>query len=150
MKKFIFITIISLFIFSCETDFEVIGEWEDHTIVYGLINPVDPVQYIRVQRSFLGELPADSMAQITDSIYYEEAIVNLYEIYAPSINSSAVRIAGIDRIIYTARHPAKPAMMPPRNGPSIKPVAPPHKWNPKARPLFSSGKYSGSWEMEDG
>lgn len=80
MRRFLlvivaFITILS----SCSTDFDVNSEWKDISIVYGLLNVNDSINYIKVSKSFLGEQNAYSMAQIYDSLYYKDAIVTIEE-----------------------------------------------------------------------
>lgn len=44
--------------------------YKQTTIVYGLLNQKEPVQYLRIQRSFLGKGNANDMAKNQDSIYY--------------------------------------------------------------------------------
>lgn len=55
---------------SCSTDVDVIGDWEETMVVYGLLNQNDSVHYIRVSKAFLGEENALVMAQEYDSLYY--------------------------------------------------------------------------------
>ncbi|MBI2967737.1 MAG: hypothetical protein HYY40_07985 [Bacteroidetes bacterium] len=62
---------------SCSNDFEVIDKWKDITIVYGVLNQDDPVQYIRIQRAFLGKENAYTMAQSGDSIYYPDGALTV-------------------------------------------------------------------------
>jgi hypothetical protein len=61
---------IGLFISSCSTDVDVIGEWEETMIVYGLLNQNDTAHYVKVTKAFLGEENALVMAQEYDSSYY--------------------------------------------------------------------------------
>ena len=68
MKKLYFIScIFILFISSCETEFDVHAEWEEVLVVYGLIDPADDVQYVRINKAYLGDGDAIQMAS-TDSI----------------------------------------------------------------------------------
>lgn len=56
---------------SCETDFQLEGEWKDIPVVYSFLSAQDTAYYIRVERAFLepgGN--AREIAQIPDSIYY--------------------------------------------------------------------------------
>ena len=41
-----------LLLFSCKEDFELTAEWEDITVVYGLLNLADTAQYIKITRVF--------------------------------------------------------------------------------------------------
>ncbi len=74
MKKSIYFIIISLLALttSCETDFDVNSDWEDISIVYGILNINDTVHYIKINKTFLGNASAYDMAQISDSINYNE------------------------------------------------------------------------------
>ena len=58
----------------CKTDFEINDDWEDITIVYGLLNSGETTHYIRVQKAFLGNASAYDMAQYSDSILYQQGI----------------------------------------------------------------------------
>jgi len=73
------IRIISIFFiiifFSCENDLKVNAEWQDIPVIYGILDPGSYYEdnnehYIRIQKSFLGNLAASEMAQQSDSIYY--------------------------------------------------------------------------------
>jgi hypothetical protein len=57
---------------SCETDFQLEGDWKDIPVVYSFLSVQDTAFYIRVERAFLepgGN--AREIAQIPDSIYYD-------------------------------------------------------------------------------
>lgn len=79
MKK-IFYKIILIFslalAYSCDNDFDILAEYEDVTIVYGLLNP-DSVTYLRINKAFLGNESALIMAKVEDSSIYRDVEVNL-------------------------------------------------------------------------
>lgn len=62
---------------SCETDVDLLEDYREIPVIYGLINPNDSVQYVRVQRAYLGEGNLLVMAQVPDSIYYNPADIKL-------------------------------------------------------------------------
>lgn len=64
------------FLFSCEEDFEVNAPWEEITILYGLLDLQDSVQYIRVQRAYQNTdgVTAQEVAAIKDSIYHTDSL----------------------------------------------------------------------------
>lgn len=71
-------TILSTLLYSCKTDFDVTSDWEDIAIVYGLLDPTDTAQYIKVNKAFLDKsTSALEIAQIPDSLYYQDIIVQL-------------------------------------------------------------------------
>ncbi|MEO8148447.1 MAG: hypothetical protein ABI723_12455 [Bacteroidia bacterium] len=77
IKKLIFIVALFAVLFlenSCKNDFNVLSPYRDTTIVYGLLNPADTVQYIRIHKAFLGEGDAYVMAQVADSFYYKDIL----------------------------------------------------------------------------
>ena len=73
---------ILLSLFSCEKELNPRDKCKDITIVYGLINPVDTVHYIRIHKAFLGPESIIVMAKEPDSSLYpvEDIDVRIYEI----------------------------------------------------------------------
>jgi hypothetical protein len=71
LKKLQLLLFISLFIAfsSCETDVDVNAEWEEITIVYGLLNQQDASHYLRINKAFLGGNVFE-VAKIADSSSY--------------------------------------------------------------------------------
>ncbi|HJM16760.1 MAG TPA: hypothetical protein QF851_04835, partial [Flavobacteriales bacterium] len=71
MKKIttLFGLFLLLFI-SCETDFNVNAEWEEVTVVFGLLDQTQDKQYIRINKAFLGNASASDMASVADSLNY--------------------------------------------------------------------------------
>ena len=84
MKRFkIILSLISfflLFIFSCSTDVNVNGEWDDIPIVYCVLDQSAEYQYVKVNKSFLGNKPASEMAQHSDSLFYKKEYDSLFEL----------------------------------------------------------------------
>jgi len=80
MKFCIFLFLsLTLLLVQCKNDFEVNDKWKDITVVYGLLNPSDSIQYIRVTKAFLGNADAYTMAQHSDSLYYKNINVSIEE-----------------------------------------------------------------------
>lgn len=77
MRKIAFglFTAFLLFSSSCKTEFDVIDDWKEIGVVYCLLNPSEPFQYVRLQRAFINEdTDAYQVADVADSIYYKENI----------------------------------------------------------------------------
>jgi hypothetical protein len=71
MKKyFLLILIASVALSACRTDFEINAAWKDMTVVYGLMNQKDSVHYVKINKAYLGEDNALTMAQNPDSCSY--------------------------------------------------------------------------------
>jgi len=79
MKKAgtIFLVLCLIFTFSCETDLEV-APYKDVTIVYGIINIKDTVQYLRINRGFLTTDDPYNYTQVNDSVNYPE---NAFQVF---------------------------------------------------------------------
>jgi len=78
MKKNIIVLLFVVFAFSCNNDFELNENWKDIPVTYGIINPSDTAQYIRVERVFNDpEISGKVVAKNIDSIYYKNITVKL-------------------------------------------------------------------------
>lgn len=78
MKRLIPVLLGLAFVVSCTTDFELEAEWKDIPIVYAFLSIQDTAHYVRVQKAFLepgGN--ALEIAEIADSLYYTDAVVEL-------------------------------------------------------------------------
>ena len=64
----------------CDDSFVVNADWKDITIIYGLLNTNDSINYIKINKAFLNEnTNAIELAKIVDSIYYKDSITVLLE-----------------------------------------------------------------------
>ncbi len=61
------VLIVAGHMLSCETDFDVIADYKEVAIVYGLLNQNDSVQYLRINKAFLGDGNSLTYAQVADS-----------------------------------------------------------------------------------
>lgn len=57
-------------LFSCKKELHLNADWKDITIVYGILNQLDSVHYIKVTKAFLGPGNAMEYARIADSSNY--------------------------------------------------------------------------------
>ena len=76
MKKFYSSFIISCCILfsACSTDLEVVGNYKETMVIYGLLDQTQSKQYIRVNKAFLGEGNSLVFAQEKDSIQYSKSL----------------------------------------------------------------------------
>ena len=74
MKKAFLLLSAVVFINSCKTDFDTIAPYKEVMVVYGLLNPNETTQYIRISKAYLGEGNALVMAQQGDSINYADVL----------------------------------------------------------------------------
>lgn len=108
MKKQILLIIlvfglITIFI-SCETDFDLTSDYQDVTVVYGLLNQ-DSNTYIRINKAFLGKESALIMAKIPDSSEYNNLDVKLEELEIDGIDTSVFKTIELDTIIIDNKKP---------------------------------------------
>jgi hypothetical protein len=65
---------------SCANDIDIFTEYKEQAVIYGLIDLSEPVQYIKVGRTFLNpNATAAQIAQISDSLYFKDVVVKLIE-----------------------------------------------------------------------
>ena len=77
---FLAAVLLSSAFLSCSKDFEINDEYKDITIVYGLINSSDSLNYIRIEKAFLTDGDIYQAAQIPDSNLYPNKLeVKLYD-----------------------------------------------------------------------
>ncbi len=63
---------------ACDNTLDILDEYDDFPVVYGLLNRNDSAHYVRIQKGFLGEGNALLMAQYPDSIYYDTSLVEIH------------------------------------------------------------------------
>jgi len=72
-KKYLILSVFAIVFTACETDFDVNAEWEEVTVVYGLLDAGDEnkTQLVKINKAFLGEMDALQMAKYADSINFD-------------------------------------------------------------------------------
>ena len=64
---------------SCKEEVDLIGEFEETAIVYGLLDKADSVHMIKINRAFIGPGNSIEIAAIPDSNYFENLVVTVEE-----------------------------------------------------------------------
>ena len=77
MKNFFIIFGFITLFYSCSTDIDLNADYKDITVVYGLLDKNTEHQYIKVNKTFLGNAAVADMAQVSDSFIYKTANVSL-------------------------------------------------------------------------
>jgi hypothetical protein len=89
---------------SCSKDFKIDAPYKDITIVYGLLNISDTAHYVRIHKAFLDETKsALVMATQTDSIYYKNLSVTVYELKKPNPNTGIRPVDSINKTFVLQR-----------------------------------------------
>ena len=75
---------------SCNNELDVLTDYTETMVVFGLLNPTDTVQYIKINKAFLGENDALVMSGFFDSSNYvnNELIVKLHKIVNGNITQT--------------------------------------------------------------
>lgn len=95
LKKWALLLLLSpaLIFQGCDTELDLTASYKDVTVVYGLLNAADSVQFIRIQKSYLDKnTSALVIAQNPDSIYYSDTDLN---VRLDVLNSSGTVIGSI-------------------------------------------------------
>lgn len=94
MDKVLLIIIGIFLISSCSNEFDLNEKWKDIPVTYGILNPQDSAQYIRLERVFNDpNTPAFEVALNPDSLYYDDINLELIR-ESNDIRYSLTRIDG--------------------------------------------------------
>lgn len=107
---------------SCDNTIELEAPYKETGVIYGLLNAADSIQYVRIQKAFLGKGNAIAMAQNPDSTYYPDILdVTMYRIRNGVLLDSfpLSRIIGPDKV--DGIFPSSPNILYKTNGESINP-----------------------------
>lgn len=77
VHNFLLFTLLSAGLIACSNDFEILAPHRDLPLVYSLLDPVDSVHYVRIEKTFAGEANALEMASVIDSLYYKNVQVQI-------------------------------------------------------------------------
>lgn len=82
IKKYLCFIFISLGLIvqnSCNEKIELIGDFVETAVVYGLLDQADSLHYIKINRAFIGPGNALEIAQIADSSYFTNVDATISE-----------------------------------------------------------------------
>lgn len=74
-----------LMLFSCENDLDLTAEYDEVIIVYGLLDHNQDTQFVKINKSFLGDGNALDYAQEPDSFIYENVYATLTDLSDESV-----------------------------------------------------------------
>jgi len=92
MKRIINIFIFSvlsaaaLFTFSCTTDFELNAEYDEIPIIFGVLDQSVDTQFIKINKSFIGNGDNNTYAAINDSSLYTNVVARVEEYIGGAID----------------------------------------------------------------
>lgn len=73
-------SLLTLFIFSCENEVDINAEFEETTVVFGLLNHNADTQFVKINKTFLdNETSAIDLAKDPDRLFYDTLEVSLID-----------------------------------------------------------------------
>jgi hypothetical protein len=72
--------LVTLLLQSCSEDVQLIGDFKETAVVYGLLNHADSLHYVKITRAFIGPGNALEIAQIPDSSYFDQVDATVTEL----------------------------------------------------------------------
>lgn len=79
--RYLLVLLVALSLANCANDLDLITDAQEIPVVYGIIDPADTAQYIRVERVFVDPVTsANVIAQNPDSLYYDDITVKLVRV----------------------------------------------------------------------
>jgi len=81
MLRNLILFVLTLFIFSCSTEFDLTTGGEERTVVYGLLSEQDFEHLVRVEKMFVDEdIPPRELAQDAAEVYHDNIEVSLTKV----------------------------------------------------------------------
>ena len=72
LKKLMLLIALATLLSACENELDLIEDWKDIPIVYGIVDPSDTAHYFRIERAFVSEDRSGyELAAEIDSVYYK-------------------------------------------------------------------------------
>jgi hypothetical protein len=80
LYKTILLAVFALFV-SCDDEFSLNADYEDITIIYGLLDPASDTTFLKINKAFLGDGNVLEMAKVEDSSIYKTDLSAIIEEY---------------------------------------------------------------------
>lgn len=77
--KFSFFAILVSFVYSCSEKVNLIGDFKETAVVYGLLDHSDSIHFIKITRAFIGPGNALEISKIPDSSYFNQVEATVSE-----------------------------------------------------------------------
>jgi hypothetical protein len=81
MKKIIVgsLMLLTVLLSSCNEKINLVGDFQETAVIYGLLDQADTLHYIKITRAFIGPGDAMQIAQIADSSYFDQVDATITE-----------------------------------------------------------------------
>lgn len=77
---FAFLLLLSIGLVSCNEKIDLLGDYQETAVVYGLLDHADSLHYVKITRAFIGPGSAVDLAQISDSSYFNQVDARVIEV----------------------------------------------------------------------
>lgn len=77
--KFTFLVVFISFFYSCSEKVNLVGDFKETAVVYGLLDHSDSIHFIKITRAFIGPGNALELAKIPDSSYFNQVEATVSE-----------------------------------------------------------------------
>lgn len=71
--------LLTILFSSCSEKIDLIGNFQETAVIYGLLDQADTLHYIKITRAFIGPGDAMQIAQIADSSYFDQVDATITE-----------------------------------------------------------------------
>lgn len=77
--------LLLVFVSSCKEDIDLTGDAQETAVVYGLLNQLDSIHYIKINKAFITNGNAIVAAQIPDSNYFSNVAATIKEVVGGAV-----------------------------------------------------------------
>jgi len=104
MKQLALVLVTATCMWGCSTDLEINAPYEDITVVYGLLNPIDSIHFVKINKAYLGQGDALEFAQIADSNEWSTEALTAAKIHRV-LNGQRISTFVLNDTLLTNREP---------------------------------------------
>jgi len=79
MRSYLSLLCCLVWLISCNEKIDLIGDYKETAVVYGLLDQSDSLHYIKITRAFIGPGNAVNIAKIPDSSYFQNVDARIKE-----------------------------------------------------------------------
>jgi hypothetical protein len=115
MNKFLlisFVTLLGLSFQSCKEEITLNQEFKETPVIYGLLNQSEDLQFIKINRGFIGPGNAFEIAQIPDSSYFKnvsakvEEVINNQVVYTWELRDTILTTKSTNGLFFSPNYKA--------------------------------------------
>ena len=86
MRNISFFLFVLISLYSCSEKVDLIGDYKETAVVYGLLDQADSLHFIKITKAFIGPGSAVDIAQISDSSYFQQVEARVTEFIGGNVS----------------------------------------------------------------